>query len=308
MVASQQAGRRAAGRLRPSTIRLAALLAACAVLAGSCQAGGSPSGAAADRPAVAQGRWERIDSPPRSSRGLQWTEAVRGAGKVVIVGGVDYDQSEVTAVVRDPSSGRWSPAARSRLWWRFGYSAIAVGGEVILWGGCCGPGGRGSRASGAVYDIARDEWRHVHPGPLVNRFHHTAVWTGQEMIVWGGSDGHRLRNDGAAYQPRSGRWRKIAGAPLPARRYHVAVWTGSEMIVWGGSTRLAGERESTLPDARRLQPQARQLAAHSVRSVSLSPGADPWRGPGARFGRRLDRAWDGDLERRAGRHLSAAQQ
>ena len=146
-------------------------------------------------------------------RSPQQTEAVRGAGNVVVVSGVDADQSEVKAVVFYPGSGRWSRAARSRLWWRFGYSAVAVGGEVILWGGCCGPGGRGSRAVGAAYDIARDDWRHIRRGPLDNRFDHTAVWTGKEMIVWGGFDGHRLRSDGAAYQPRSGRWRKVARRP-----------------------------------------------------------------------------------------------
>ncbi len=214
---------------------------------------------------------------------------MRGAGKVVIVSGVDHDQSEVTAVVRDPTSGRWSPAARSRLWWRFGYSAVAVGGEVILWGGCCGPGGRGSRASGAVYDIARDEWRPVDRGPLVNRFHHTAVWTGEEMIVWGGYDGHRLRNDGAAYEPRSGRWRMMAAAPLAARRYHTAVWTGSEMIVWGGSKPLEDERERTLSDGAAYNPKRdtwRRIAPGRFRSA-------PARTLGAGLEPDLDAAWTG---------------
>jgi hypothetical protein len=67
----------------------------------------------------------------------------------------------------------------------------------------------------------------------VGRARHTAIWTGEEMIVWGGStcDG-RARADGAAY---AGTWRTTARSPISARSYHVAVWTGDEMIAWGGS-------------------------------------------------------------------------
>jgi hypothetical protein len=58
----------------------------------------------------------------------------------------------------------------------------------------------------------------------------TAVWTGIEMIVWGGST-----NFGARYNPTTDTWTTTAtiGAPSP-RRLHTAVWSGSEMIVWGG--------------------------------------------------------------------------
>src|SRR5438552_5208528 len=64
------------------------------------------------------------------------------------------------------------------------------------------------------------------------RYFHTAVWTGSEMIIWGGSG---LRDDGARYNPSPDTWTPVSdnGAPLP-RSNHVAVWTGSEMLVWGG--------------------------------------------------------------------------
>ena len=68
---------------------------------------------------------------------------------------------------------------------------------------------------------------------------HTAVWTGSEMIVWGGfffSDVLNFRLDtGRLYDPAGDRWRGMttAGAPT-ARKNHTAVWTGSKMIVWGG--------------------------------------------------------------------------
>ena len=64
---------------------------------------------------------------------------------------------------------------------------------------------------------------------------HTAVWTGSEMIVWGGSNGTPL-NTGGRYNPSTDTWTPTSiGVNTPAGRYsHTAVWTGSEMIVWGG--------------------------------------------------------------------------
>jgi hypothetical protein len=58
------------------------------------------------------------------------------------------------------------------------------------------------------------------------RWLHTAVWTGTEMIVWGGY------KEGAVYVPNTDSWRLSSVSDV--RRKHTAVWTGSEMIVWGG--------------------------------------------------------------------------
>lgn len=62
----------------------------------------------------------------------------------------------------------------------------------------------------------------------------TAVWTGQEMIVWGGYDGSRL-NTGARYNPASDSWQNISTANAPGGcSTPVSAWTGQEMIVWCG--------------------------------------------------------------------------
>src|SRR6516164_7200597 len=66
------------------------------------------------------------------------------------------------------------------------------------------------------------------------RGEHTAVWTGSEMIVWGG-DGNTYLNTGARYNPTTDSWTATSTTNAPDARYsHTAVWTGSEMIVWGG--------------------------------------------------------------------------
>jgi N-acetylneuraminic acid mutarotase len=75
-------------------------------------------------------------------------------------------------------------------------------------------------------------------GAPTARSRHTAVWTGSEMIVWGGYDSNvypYYHNEGGRYDPVTNTWMATSttGAPQ-ARGYHTAVWTGSRMIVWGG--------------------------------------------------------------------------
>ncbi len=66
------------------------------------------------------------------------------------------------------------------------------------------------------------------------RASHTAVWTGSEMIVWGGYGGSSL-NTGGRYDPSTDSWTATSTANAPsARNGPTAVWTGNEMIVWGG--------------------------------------------------------------------------
>jgi hypothetical protein len=63
----------------------------------------------------------------------------------------------------------------------------------------------------------------------------TAVWTGSEMIVWGGQDSNNYTNSGGRYDPSTDSWTATSTTNAPiARSYHTAVWSGSEMIVWGG--------------------------------------------------------------------------
>jgi len=72
----------------------------------------------------------------------------------------------------------------------------------------------------------------VAPGP---RFNQTAIWTGTQMIIWGGYDGTNYFNDGRIYNPALNTWSAMTpyGAPT-ARVGHTAVWTGTQMIIWGG--------------------------------------------------------------------------
>jgi N-acetylneuraminic acid mutarotase len=74
------------------------------------------------------------------------------------------------------------------------------------------------------------------------RSSHTAVWSGSEMIVWGGS----FTNTGGRYNPSTDTWAAVSTTNAPAARsYHRAVWTGSKMVVWGGVTSVSGSTITT---------------------------------------------------------------
>ncbi len=64
----------------------------------------------------------------------------------------------------------------------------------------------------------------------------SAVWTGSEMIVWGGYTIYNVPvNVGGRYNPTTDTWQPTATAGAPSPRYgHVAIWTGTEMLIWGG--------------------------------------------------------------------------
>src|SRR5206468_8820336 len=64
---------------------------------------------------------------------------------------------------------------------------------------------------------------------------HSALWTGREIILWGGSDIPDEFNTGGRYDPNADSWTSTGNNNAPdVRADHTAVWTGSEMIIWGG--------------------------------------------------------------------------
>jgi hypothetical protein len=104
---------------------------------------------------------------------------------------------------------------------------------MIVWGGfdansCCfNTDGR--------YNPSTGSWTATSTANAPSgRVFHTAVWTGDEMIVWGGTDFNFL-NSGGRYFPGTNSWIATGRINAPtARDLHTAVWTDSGMIVWGG--------------------------------------------------------------------------
>jgi hypothetical protein len=121
------------------------------------------------------------------------------------------------------------------------FTAVWTGSELIVWGGLSQGGSFNGdkKNTGGRYDPATDSWTKVSTvGAPTGRAAHTAVWTGTEMIVWGGQTGLAAappENTGGRYDPATDSWTKVSTAGAPTgRTAHTAVWTGTEMIVWGG--------------------------------------------------------------------------
>lgn len=72
--------------------------------------------------------------------------------------------------------------------------------------------------------------------PPAARSSHSAVWTGNRMIVWGGLNAGGALSGGASLDPTTGTWTAISNAGSPGKRYgHTAAWNGTQMVVWGGT-------------------------------------------------------------------------
>lgn len=97
-------------------------------------------------------------------------------------------------------------------------------------------------------------------GPLAPRGGASVVWTGEEMIVWGGCPDEMCRTrfaDGAAYNPATDSWRMIPDTPIPGVWYHLSTWTGSEMLIVGGTqSNRTGAAYSPASDSWRVLPEA----------------------------------------------------
>jgi hypothetical protein len=69
---------------------------------------------------------------------------------------------------------------------------------------------------------------------------HTAVWTGEEMIVWGGRGAEdEILNSAGRYHLEDAAWREISsdGSAPGSPGDVIAVWTGERMIAWNGGSR-----------------------------------------------------------------------
>src|SRR5262249_6593649 len=119
------------------------------------------------------------------------------------------------------------------------------------------------------------------------RSRHVSVWTGSEMLVWGGQREVLPLAAGARYDPATDGWSPLASAGQPlARTDATAVWTGSRMIIWGGENRsespaqlAAGGRHDPGLDAR----LATATAGGPARPLPASRGLE--RDGDARLGR-----------------------
>jgi hypothetical protein len=155
--------------------------------------------------------------------------------EMIIWGGADNRIGHHDGARFNPITGRWSPMSTSTAVAACSkHSAVWSGTEMIVWGGQLGPD-RSLCHQGGRYDPRTDRWTPIDDGGrMLGRTEHTAVWTGDEMIIWGGMGQPDITWIGARYHPQRG-WSQLTAVDQPNPTYgHSVVWTGQRMIVWGG--------------------------------------------------------------------------
>jgi N-acetylneuraminic acid mutarotase len=140
----------------------------------------------------------------------------------------------------EPAADAWSAMALDGApVGRTNSSSIWTGEEFLVWGGVTRQlPGRSYLSDGGRYAPATNTWRSLATAEEPSaRFNHSAIWTGSEMIIWGGQGTPDAERTGGAYDPRTDRWTRKLSSPSSISSFerHTAVWTGREMIVWRGS-------------------------------------------------------------------------
>jgi N-acetylneuraminic acid mutarotase len=177
-----------------------------------------------------------INAPsPRFLHTAVWT-----GSEMIVWGGTDLNNTFLNTGGRyNPSTDSWTvmsianaPSGRDQ------HTAVWTGTEMIVWGGYFFDVGRHWLDTGGRYNPLADTWTATSTtnAPVV-RADHTAVWTGSEMIVWGGINiPSGPFNTGGRYNPSTDSWTATSTANAPIARYiHTAVWSGNDMIIWGGA-------------------------------------------------------------------------
>ncbi len=220
------------------------------VWGGALLVGVTPTGARYD---PGSDRWrplETVGAPAaRAAHTAVWT-----GSEMIVWGGQWIESNGLASGGRyDPVADRWTPTAREAAPIpRAGHVVGWTGSEMMIWGGWTVENGAGwstrvPLGDGGRYDPVADRWlamgEHGAPDARENA---AAVWTGTELLVWGGESllADRLRG-GGRYDPAADAWSplSITGAPPVEVEWPSAVWTGTEMIVSGGQHRGREERD-----------------------------------------------------------------
>ena len=171
----------------------------------------------------------------RDGHSTIWT-----GSRLVLFGGRNSGGLLADGALYDPGAHLWAalPTSGAPIA-RFNATAVWTGTQFVIWGG---QGDLGETATGAILPIAGGStpgtWTGVNgTGALSARQGHSAVWTGNKILYFGGKQGSTFLGDGAAFDPANNTWTALPSLGAPsARSAHAAVWTGSEMVIYGGET------------------------------------------------------------------------
>lgn len=253
-----------------SASRLALTLAAAAVVLAAAAAGQAAGRAQPAAPTV-PGTWQRL--PPAPIAPAFNVLSVWTGRQLLVFGRAQpaETRSVDVAAAYTPATRTWralTPFPGPRGNYEGRYWAVWTGTEMLV----VGPLDR------QAYNPATNRWRKLPkaadvPGGIV-------VWTGRELIGWGGGCCGDATAEGAAYDPATNTRRTLARSPLAPEQSPIGVWTGRELVLFVSGANPADG-----------QPWPARLA----RAAAYDPATDTWRLiaplPAVRWGPTA--VWDG---------------
>lgn len=171
------------------------------------------------------------------TRGPQRVALVEDPASAATPDSADAGASGATASADDATEpGDWRELPAAPLDPRWGAFSVSTGDHLFVWGGYAWPSDRGDegpRADGATFD--GQQWASLPDGPLppVMRHSGVAAWTGDELLIAGGTGGQHGRSAlraAAAYHPEDRSWRELPRLPEPIAG---GGWVGNRLIVIG---------------------------------------------------------------------------
>jgi hypothetical protein len=198
----------------------------------------------------------------------RWQHIFEWTGREVLVwGGTNAGNDRLCDGGRfDPVRNAWKPISTDGA--PIGClrpASVWTGQELLVWGGTKRGEPPETTNTGAAYNPDTDSWRPIsNQGAPSARHKPATVWTGEEMIVYGGNAGV----DARAYNPATDRWRSLSlkGAPGEYSRGD-AIWTGSEMILWGNSNCGVGGRYDLASDTWKPFSSKGALSARTMQTL-----------------------------------------
>jgi spore germination protein GerM len=113
-----------------------------------------------------------------------------------------------------------------------------------------------------AFDPEANRWRRLPPLPSGARGGSgVVVWTGRELIGWGGGCCGDAFSGGVAYSPTANTWRTLARSPLAGSQHPTGVWTGRELILF-----VSG-----------FDPEGKRWPPRLARAAAYDPATHSWR-------------------------------
>jgi hypothetical protein len=178
-------------------------------------------------PAPIGSGWTKLPPPPEVRDG---SSIVWAGSRLITWGGCDLAAEDFC----EPQAGGFGFDPITRQWSRLEDAPVAATDAHAVWTGAEAVFIFSDHGmNGQAYDPETGSWRTIAQAPIQWRPGAITVWTGSEIIVWGGGDSEDgTVTGGAAYDPVDDAWRTLPEPPLELNLAS-GMWTGREMIVFG---------------------------------------------------------------------------